>query len=313
MTEGTLDAVSQRYIQDDVTEQRRPRPPSWSEIADAPRSALSAQTARILNGAEPRILALAVSSPLWRPGVEESEDREWELESYQAQHTAIFRDRRMEELGRAGLVPADRQANVSSAVLRHSAEIGHVTVTAQHEIEDGPGAADRPQVYPDRPQVYPGAAYFEIGPPLARRTGEMEVSDLVVGIAPPPELSLDGAPVPLLPATQFWREDLLRVYFELYRDLDTPSDDAGDFEVRVQIVPLAVGPTAPGQPPPRTPREPRATVEVSVESAGPTGQHFFDLDLRNERPGVLRIVLEVTDQETGAARTRAVPVRLLER
>ncbi len=306
MTEGTLDAVSQRYIQDDVTEHRRPLPPSWSEIADAPRSALSAQTARILDGAEPRILALAVSSPLWRPGVEDSEDREWELESYQAQHTAIFRDRRMEELGRAGLVPADRQANVSSAVLRHAAEIVHVTVAAQHEIEDGRGAADRPQ-------VYPGAAYFEIGPPLARRPGEMEVSDLVVGIAPPPELSLDGTPVPLLPATQFWREDLLRVYFELYRDLDTPSDDAGDFEVRVQIVPLAVGPTAPGQPPPRTPREPRATVEVSVESAGPTGRHFFDLDLRNERPGVLRIVLEVTDQETGAARARAVPVRLLER
>lgn len=306
MTEGTLEAVSQRYIQDDAMEHRRPRPPSWSEIADAPRSALSAQTARILDGGEPRILALAVSSPLWRPGVEDPGDQEWALESYEARHTAIFRDRRMEELGRAGMVPADRQANVSSVVLRHAAEIGHVTVAARHEIEDGPADADLPP-------VYPGAAYFEIGPPLARRQGQTEVSDLVVGIAPPPELLLEGAPVPLLPATQFWREDLLRVYFELYRDLDTPPDDAGDFEVRVQIVPLAVGTTPPVQAPPEAPGEPRATVEVRLESPGPTGQHFFDLDLRNERPGVLRIELEVTDQETGATRTRAVPVRLLER
>lgn len=311
LVEGTLEAVSQRYLQDDVTAHRRPRPPSWSDVADAPRSALSAQTARILDGNEPRLLVLAVSSPLWRPGVDDPGDEGLALAAYAARHTAIARDHRMHELGRAGLVPADRRQHVSSVVLRHAREVGHVTVAAQHDVE-----YDRFDDA-DRPRVYPGAAYFEIGPPLARRPGEMEVSDLVVGIAPPPEFPLEDAPVPLLPATQFWREDLLRVYFELYRDADTPPDDAGDFDVRVQVVPLNIGAPAAGDPPGRTPPRPRteaqATVEVSVESPGPTGQHFFDLDLRNERSGVLRIVLEVTDQETGAARTRATAVRLLER
>lgn len=311
LVESTLDAVSQRYIQDDVMAHRRPRPPSWSDVADAPRSALSAQTARTLDGNEPRILALAVSSPLWRPGVDDPVGEGFELAAHAARHTAIVRNHRMTELVRAGLVPTDRQQHVSSVVLRHAPEVGHVTVAAQHDIE-----YDRFDDA-DRPRVFPGAAYFQIGPPLARRPGEMEVSDLVVGIAPPPELSLEGAPVPLLPATQFWREDLLRVYFELYRDAGTPPDDVGNFDVRVRIVPLDVGAPAAGEPPARTPPRPRteaqATVQVSLESPGPTGRHFFDLDLRNERPGVLRIVLEATDRETGATRTRATPVRLLER
>jgi len=302
--EGTLDATSQRYTMADEVEYRRPRPPFWSPVSDAPRSALSAQVARVIDGVEPHVRVFAVSSPLWRPVLaDDSSPESIELAAYEAMHTAIVRDELLDEVGRVGMVPADRQENVSSVVLKHAPEVKHIAVVAEHVIASGQQQSD------DFARVYPGTAYFDVGPPLRRRPDEFEVSDLIVGIAPRPEFPLDDAPVPLLPATQFWREDLLRVYFEVYRDAATPPDDLGTFDVRVQIVPLEAAGPGPRQP---ARDEDRATVAVSLEFEGATKEQFFDLDLRNESPGFLRIVLEITDEETGATRTRVTPIRLLE-
>ena len=55
-----------------------------------------------------------------------------------------------------------------------------------------------------------------------------------------------------------------------------------------------------------------AGIALSVEAPSARGEHFFDLDLRNERAGLLRVVLQVTDRETGVTRIRVTPVRLLE-
>ena len=55
----------------------------------------------------------------------------------------------------------------------------------------------------------------------------------------------------------------------------------------------------------------RTAISLTVESTAPTGRHFFDLDLRNERPGLLQVVVQVTDTETGVSRYRATPITLL--
>ena len=297
--EGTLEAVSRRNIDDDTWAARQPRPAAVSEFDDSPKSALSAQAARILEDGEPRILVLGVSSPLWMPRTEEgSVGDSVVLAGYEARHTVIARDRRLNEMARAGMLPVDGQGHISTLVLRHAAGIGHLTVTAEHEIEaegrdDGIG-------------VLPGHAHFSVGGPLLEGNAEMEVSDLIVGISPQPGLELGDLPVPLLPATRFWKNDPLRVYFEIYHPSAVSPGDTGDFDVRVRIVPFA-GAVIPGG---RT--EGRASVTLSLESSAPTGTHFFDLDLRNEPSGVLQIVVEVTDQATGATRVRATPIRLLE-
>ena len=201
-------------------------------------------------------------------------------------------------MARAGMLPVDGQGHISTLVLRHAAGIGHLTVTAEHEIE----AEGRD----DEIGVLPGHAHFSVGGPLLEGNAEMEVSDLIVGISPQPGLELGDLPVPLLPATRFWKNDPLRVYFEIYHPSAVSPGDTGDFDVRVRIVPFA-GAVIPGG---RT--EGRASVTLSLESSAPTGTHFFDLDLRNEPSGVLQIVVEVTDQATGATRVRATPIRLLE-
>ena len=300
-SEGFLEAASQQFIEDDRWLAREPRPSTASEMDNAPRSALSAQAARVLEGSEPRILVLAVSSPLWRPRVERGAVGDSvALAAFIARHTVVIRDGRLEEVGRAGMLPGEGQDDVSTMVLRHAAAIGHLSVTAEHRIEGEDADNDDSAI-----GVLPGHRHFTVGAPLRRGENEFEASDLIVGLAPRAGLSLEGVPVPLLPATRFWRADLMRVYFEIYQPTSVPEGRTGPFDVRISIHGVR-GPILPGQE-----TEGRAVVTVTVDSPAPDGEHFFDLDLRNERPGDLRLILEITDRTTGATRVRVTPVRLL--
>ena len=145
--------------------------------------------------------------------------------------------------------------------------------------------------------------------PAEPDAADFEVSDLIVGIAPRPELDLGDLPVPLLPATRFWRNDPLRVYFEIYR---SGAVETGTVDVRVHLAPVTG--TSPGVPLPDLEDLDLTTagITLAVESPSDRGEHFFDIDLRNERAGLLRVVLQVTDRETGATRIRVTPIHLLE-
>ncbi|MDE2804175.1 MAG: GWxTD domain-containing protein [Gemmatimonadota bacterium] len=323
VTEGTLEAISRRHIADDQWAGREPLPPAISEYDDRLRSALSAQAARVLEGGEPRLLVMAVSSPIWLPGTAEGAIRDSvTLAPYTASHTVIARDGRLSEIARAGMLPVDGPGHLSTLVLRHQNEIRHLSVSARHDIQEEEAL--------DAGSRLPGQLHFIVNQPLGATakdtaggrggperaepavlaaTTDFEVSDLIVGIAPRPELDLGDLPVPLLPATRFWRDDPLRVYFEVYRPERVA---AGSLELRVYLNPVAR--TNPAVPLPDVDESDLETAAVFVTLESPEAHegHFFDLDLRNERPGLLRVVLEITDDETGATRLRVTPIRLLE-
>ena len=323
--EGTLEAISRRHISDDQWAARQPSPPAISEFDDRPRSALSAQKARILQNGEPRLLVMAVSSPIWLPSTEEGAIRDGlTLAPYTASHTVILRDGRLAEVARAGMLPVDGPGHLSTLVVRHDAGIRHLSVSARHDVQEEasadtvgrlPGhlhfAVDAPllPVVAEAAGGEPGGADRVEGEPAAPGAAEFEVSDLIVGIAPRTELDLGDLPVPLLPATQFWRDDPLRVFLETYRP---GAVDVGTVDIRVHLTPVALA--NPGIPLPEAEELDLETagIALSVEAPSARGEHFFDLDLRNERAGLLRVVLQVTDRETGVTRIRVTPVRLLE-
>lgn len=324
VTEGTLEAVSQRHIADDQWAGREPLPPAISPYDDRPRSALSAQAARVLEGGRPRLLIMAVSSPIWLPRIDEGEIRDSvTLAPYTASHTVIARDGRLSEIARAGMLPVDGPGHLSTLVLRHRNEIRHLSVSARHDVHEEdenpdptarlPGhlhfIVDQPLVATSEGTTEDTAGPERTEPAIPGATTDFEVSDLIAGIAPRPELDLGDLPVPLLPATRFWRDDPLRVYFEVYRSQPVP---AGDLDVRVYLNPVAF--TNPAVPLPGVDVSDLETgvIALTLESPRPLGGHFFDLDLRNERAGLLRVVLEITDTATGATRLRVTPIRLLE-
>ena len=308
---GTMQATSFRFVDDDRAALRQPRPPAHSDYDDSRKSALSAQAVRILVGDQPRVLLLAVSSPLWLPRIEAGElGDSIVLGAYMARHTVIARDHGLNELVRAGALPLGEQDNTSSLVLRHTPSMGHLTVAVEHVVEqDEEQETEETQAKQDTDDeigVLPGHIHFRPGPPLSRRAGDSEVSDLIVGIVPQPGLDVGDMPAPILPANRLWRNDLLRVYFEIYHPRSAVEGDVRGFDVRVRILPVGVVPR-PGERTTGT-----ATIEVRLESQPPTGQHFFDLDLRNEQSGPRHIILEVTDRRTGTTRVRLAPLYLLE-
>ena len=302
-SEGYLEAISVRYATEDTREAQRPKPPAHSDFDDSRKSALSAQLARILVGQDPRLMALAVSSPLWKPVVDDNDLRSSiSLAPFSASHTAILRDRDLNEMARVSMVRADTVGDVSMVELRHPPALGHITVSAEHVVE-GQSIEDAEEV-----GVLPGHAHFAVAPPLRRDAVQLEMSDLMVGIAPESVGGLGDLPVPLLPATQFWRSDPVRVFFEIYHPSGISDGEVGSFDVRVLVVPFT-GPASPEQLAEGVGG--RTAISLTVESTAPTGRHFFDLDLRNERPGLLQVVVQVTDTETGVSRYRATPITLL--
>lgn len=321
--ESTLEAISRRYVADDQWAAREPLPPAISEFDDRPRSALSAQAVRILQGGEPRLLVMAVSSPIWVTATDADSIRsDLTLAPYWANHTVILRDGKLAEIARAGMLPVDGPGYLSTVLLRHDERIHHLSVSARHDVQ---GDASR-----DTAERLPGQLHFSVDEPLVRlvpygtsdvpgrqddteiRAGngtDFEVSDLIVGIAPQPELDLGQLPVPLLPATRFWRDDPLRVYFEIYRH---DAAEVGRVDLRVHLTPVTG--TNPGVPSSDASELDLTTARITlgVESPAAQGEHSFDLDLRNERPGLLSVVLQITDRETGATRVRVAPVELLQ-
>lgn len=310
--EGTMQATSFRFVDEDRWALRQPRPPVLSDYDDSRKSALSAQAARVLEGDQPRILVLAVSSPLWIPEIETGEAGDSiVLNAYVARHTVIARDRELGELARAGMLPLGEEGSTSSMLLRHDPSVGHLTVTAEHlvaepeEVEDEEEAEEAEKADDDI-GVLPGHVHFRPGPPLTPPRDRSEVSDIILGIVPQPTLDLGELPLPLHPATQLWRDDLLRVYFEIYHPPPGADGAVRTFDVQVRIVPAGIIPE-----PVEERAKGTATIEVSLESRAPMEEHFFDLDLRNEPPGQLEIILRITDRQTGATSLRAAPLLLL--
>lgn len=303
---GALDAATTRFLTDDALDAMRPRPPAHSALDDLPRSVLSAQAVRILSDAEPRLLALAVTSPLWAVNADSAAigDRDFDLAPYAARSTAVVRNGRLDEMLRADMIGTGDERDLFELVVRHVKPMRHLTVVAEHTVAGDQADSAR--------RVLPGQQHFDLGEPLSRATREVEVSDLLVGLPPDAESAAGTWDWPLLPGTRFWRADVLRVYFEAYHPAGAPADRPRNLELRITVVPGGrLGTLDPPTPATIAAGE-LASIGITLQSRAPDDAHFFDLDLRNEPAGLLWVVIETTDPETGTTHFRTTPVTLLE-
>ena len=300
---GALDGATARFSADDRREARRPRPPTLSKYDDAPKSVLSAQLVRVLEGAEPRLLALAVASPRWVLGAGPPVAAGLQLGAHTVRGLAVVRDRRLDEMARADMIASNHEGDLFKLVLRHVEAMRHLSV-----IVDQAGAGGEADT---TDSVLPGHLHFEIGKPLGRGEAAIEVSDLLVGLPPQEGYEPGGWEWPVVPATRFWREDRLRVHFEVYHPTNA-SAETRRLALRMTIIPGGRLGTLDPPTAATIARGRFVSVGLTLESRPPDDAHFFDLDLRNESAGLLWVAIEVTDPETGATRLRTTPITLLE-
>ena len=307
--DATMRATSFRYADTDRNALRQPRAPVLSPYEDSPKSVLSAQAARvILDGDEAGVMLLAVSSPLSRLKVKDGELADTVVfHQYGSRHTVIARNHNLHEVARADMQPLGGDGHTAQLVIRHAPSLAHLTVAVEHHPD---GAEDQPmpeETDRDTIGVLPGHSHFSLGPPLARTPITSALSDLFVGIAPQPGLLPEEMPVPLLPAGRIWRDDLLRVYFEIYHPLGAAEGDTRLFDIQLRVLRRLPTADIDYEPEPRA-----AAITVALTSTAPSAAHHFDLDLRNEDPGPLMVVLRATDRTTGETYVRTAPIYLLE-
>lgn len=196
-------------------------------------------------------------------------------------HTLIIRDQELDEVGRLVQAVSSERADVSSFAIRHVTQPLHLTLTARtlrdDEESDTLVASDR----------LPGQVHLRPEPPLTTDTARLEVSDLMTGTTVPPGMDVSTLPYAILPSRRIWRQDPLRIYLEMYHlgqeggsaHLEAlfrviPLDDAGEVDDEREVIAL----------------------DFQAEPIGATYREFFDVALRDQRPGRYRLQVEITDR-----------------
>jgi hypothetical protein len=215
-------------------------------------------------------------------------------------HTLIIRDGRYGEVGRLVQPLSATRADLSAFVLRHVDEPLHLTLTARTLRVSDDGGVDT-LIAGDR---LPGQVSFTPGEPLSADPDRLEMSDLLTGTLVPPEIDAAALPYPLLPARKIWLRDPLRVYLELFHT----GGDADGFAVldaSFRVVPL----TEEGVEDPE--RDPVTLNVALTPRAGIPYRESFDMQLRDQEPGMYRLEVRVRDRIRNQEKSRSVELELV--
>jgi GWxTD domain-containing protein len=158
------------------------------------------------------------------------------LPDYSTTYTLVLQDGQQKEFRRLIDANVPREINYSTYVMPHdaamaayviSAEVNHPAL-AEVELENEKEAA------PERKGLLigTGKTAAAIASPLFTQPDTLELSDLTVGVVG----SNDASPIPLpvIPSTKIWPQDLLKTYLEIYHlalDEDRMAHFVMDFEV----------------------------------------------------------------------------------
>jgi len=296
-TEGTLETLSYRWVQEDEQADRNPfRRVYVTEVSPldklGPSVRLVARQTRLLSSEnEPRVVITALSAPrvLLKSADEIASAK---LEERGIRHTLVVRDSSLEEIGQ--LVSPRLyygKQGISAFTLRHTPETLHMTMVA--EVVTGAEASDTPQ--------FPGKVSFDLLPPLNADPDSLEMSDLVVGIEPPADLKR-SLPFPVVPGQTLWPGDPVRAYLEVYH-LKVRNGLArfrADFSV-VPADPETMEPVRGASP---------TTLSFNLESAEPTSRHLFELGLQSLPAGTYQATVTITDLGSGQRRTRSTTLEI---
>lgn len=205
---------------------------------------------------------------------------------YALRFTVIVRDENFDELQRVFAEPVQQLDHFGLLRLPHKSQQAFYTLAA----EAFPRDAAEADAGPDRlPGI--GQTHFEGLEPLNTDANQLEISDLVIGVAPPPDFDATLLPFPVVPSTTIWKADALKVYFEAYH-LRLHENGKAQYSLDIRVFEL-------NRNGGRYKRQEMISSIFDYQANGRTAKDTFGVSIANLDKGEYEIEIEVTDKLSG--------------
>ncbi|MFQ5630486.1 MAG: carboxypeptidase-like regulatory domain-containing protein, partial [bacterium] len=126
---------------------------------------------------------------------------------YALQYSVIVRDENLDEIQRISTESVASLDHTGILKVDHTPQQAWYTIAAEAFPRDASEADQNPDRLPGI-----GQEQFEAIAPLNADPKKLEISDLVIGVEPPLELDNSVLPFPVVPSTQIWKVDALKIY-----------------------------------------------------------------------------------------------------
>jgi hypothetical protein len=130
------------------------------------------------------------------------------------------------------------------------------------------------------------------------------VSDLVIGVEPPPGLNVQLLPYPVVPSHQIRKPDALKVYLEIYH-LHLDRDGTGHFNIDFRVIKLE----RKGE---KIERAEMIASAFDFQATGQTAKEDFGISISNLKSGDYELEVEVEDKISGMKKQRRALFQIVE-
>jgi len=162
-----------------------------------------------------KLSILAFSSPQFRAeDIVRKTKNDFAVPEYILSHTLIVRDQTFEETERIIYDMSGGPNNMSAFSIDHTTDHAHFIIASeayQLDVTD----QDTVQYTPSKILAI-GKEIISVSPPLNTDPGELELSDLVLGIDVPPDIELTDFPFSVIPTREFTLHDPVKMAIGIY-------------------------------------------------------------------------------------------------
>ncbi len=243
----------------------------------------------------PRLALLTFSSPEFRvEDMKQISKESFEPPEYFLNHTLIIRNESLEEIGRREDLMLGSSNNVSSFILDHKVNQSHFILASEAYREAGQ-EQDSVSEYQSKVLAI-GKETLTIQPQLNTDPGELELSDLVLGIETSADMVLSGFQFPVIPTELFTKQDPIRMAIEIYHLVLNEKAEAR-YTIEYGVAQLDKKGRRKKQ---------QISMAYSFHTPGRTAQESLSVDISILKPGLYEFFVKVNDQVSRQEKTRKV-------
>lgn len=267
------------------------------------RVELTTIQSRILERNVPKLLFIAFAQPQILQAIRQNSDttKLAPLSQDSLQFSLILRDSRLNTIRRIHAAPFGKEDLTTVVSITHDRNYCHYTFAIHSATGDSTLLTTR-----DVSQPYTiGQNHATLLPPLDSRPDKLELSDLIIGLLPPPAYDIRRLPIPIIPARHIWRGDPMQVYLEVYH-LQPDKGGIGRFNLAFRVTRLQ-------EKNGRLERREVISSAFDSQSTSETAREHFGVSVENLEAGRYELEVEVRDKQSGQKKRRQVVFDIRER